>query len=82
MAKSILKAAPNTSIVLLSYIINNETGILVEDISGKKLAEGIQQFYSTRKSYDSQFIAKFAKDNFSKEQQALAYTKLYKQILN
>ncbi|MDK2771721.1 MAG: glycosyltransferase [Flavobacterium sp.] len=64
------------------YIINNETGILVEDISGKKLAEGIQQFYSTRKSYDSQFIAKFAKDYFSKEQQALAYTKLYKQILN
>lgn len=63
------------------FIIENKTGILAQEISGSALANAIEKFYLSKELYDSNFIANFAKENFSKEKQASLYTKLYNKLV-
>jgi glycosyltransferase involved in cell wall biosynthesis len=63
------------------HIKLNVNGMIIEDINGKALSDGIMNFYNNRNLYKSSAIRKYAEDNFKFSIQAASYLKVYNEIL-
>lgn len=66
---------------MVDYIKNNETGILLNDISVNSLSEKLAGFIKDIYSFNSDRIRDYAKAHFSIDLQVKAYVELYDQIL-
>lgn len=63
------------------HIKNNFNGYLAEEMTGESLAEAIIKVYENRTKFDPGSIRAYAKENFSFQKQAKAYTLTYSEIL-
>ncbi len=63
------------------HITEGFNGVLAEDISAESLSKAIEEFFKNRHDYDQQKIRDYARENFSLQQQAEAYIKVYHNLL-
>lgn len=65
-----------------AHVVENRTGLLADELTGESLAKSIAKFYKTSTNYNGGVIRKYAEENFSFENQAKAYLKVYTELIN
>ncbi|NMH86352.1 glycosyltransferase [Flavivirga algicola] len=63
------------------HVINNITGVKIEDITGESLVKAIQQFYENINDFKPEIIREYAIKHFSYNKQAEAYKEVYKELM-